>query len=62
MEDQYHWNETELAYFIRTMDTPDAAKIAGMKWVASYMEDLKVVRVPKSPSEGRARRVLAFSP
>ena len=37
----YHWNETELAYFIRTMDTPDAAKIAGMKRVASYMESLK---------------------
>ena len=41
VEDQYHWNETELAYFIRTMDTPDAAKIAGMKRVASYMESLK---------------------
>ncbi len=41
MEDQYHWNETELAYFIRTMDTPDTAKIAGMKRVAAYMEGLK---------------------
>lgn len=41
LEDQYHWNETELAYFVRTMDTPDAAKIAGMKRVAAYMEGLK---------------------
>ena len=41
LEDQYHWNETELAYFVRTMDTPDGAKIAGMKRVAAYMEGLK---------------------
>lgn len=41
LEDQYHWNETELAYFIRTMDSPDKAKIAGMKRVVSYMESLK---------------------
>ncbi len=39
VEDQYYWNETEVAHLIRTMETPDAAKIAGMKRAAAYMQE-----------------------